>query len=217
MAQLGQELPGRIDRNIQGAQQWMDRAVADKNPLLIINGVSQDMAEADRNVLVLKAINPAKGKEYEALVSQTRAKAAKAQTTLRESIIQATQMPVEQYTGADVAALRDQVKTAWSKAHPDTRVLAVVFNTPGWNRVTRWEWSLNTSATGDITGGTWRKVDYDTIQPKVIVAFDQRVAVIYPVDVRKDHTQNGRVSFHPWDLAPEPDVRSLLLLERVAK
>lgn len=217
MTQLGRELPGRIDQNLKSAQQWMDRAVADSNPLLIINGVSQDMAQADRSVLVLKAIDPARGREYEAIVNQTRAKAAQAQASLRESIIQAKQMPAEQYRGADVAALREQAKNAWSKAHPDSKVLAVVFDTPGWSRVTRWEWTLNTGAAGDITGGAWRKVDYDTIQPKVIVAFDQRLAVICPVDVHKDHMQNDRLSFHPWELAPEPDVRSLVLLERVPR
>lgn len=217
MAQLVQELPASIDQNLQSAQQWMDRAVADKNPLLIINGVSQDMAQADRSVLVLKAINQPNGAKYEALVNQTRAKAVQAQATLRESIIQATQTPAEQYSGADVAALREQVKAAWVKAHPDARLLAVVFNTPGWNRVTRWEWSLNTSATGDITGGTWRKVDYDVIQPKAIVRFDDRLAVIYPVDVYKDHTNGDQIAIKPWDVSADPDVKSLLLLERVPK
>lgn len=215
MAQLKQDLPGEIDQNFKSAQEWMDRAVADKNPLLIINGVSQDMAQAELRSKILKGVDPSAGATYEKRVSEMRAKAAQAQATLREDIIQANQGPQAQYAGEDVKSLSEQVKAAWMKANPNTELLAIVFNTPGWNRVMRWEWSLNTSATGDITGGTWRKVDYDVIQPKVVIAFDRRLAVVYPVDVYKDHMNNDLIAVKPWELQAEPNVQNLVLLERV--
>lgn len=213
----GQELPAETDAMFERVQALLERAVAEKNPLLITNGVAQEIEGIERNVRLFVGINPTAGAAFEKRLNELRVQVKQSQESLREAIIQSNQPPQEQYAGDDVAALRDQVKAKWKQTHPNTEILAVVFNTSGWNRVTRWEWQLHSGATGDITSGSWRKVDYDVIQPKVIIAFDERLAVVYPVDVYKDHMQGGQIAIKPWDMAAEPDVRSMVLLERVPK
>ena len=103
--------------------------------------------------------------------------------------------------------LRTLAREAWVEQHPKDRILGIVFNTPGWSRVTRWQWSEGYKA--------WEKVDYSKIQPKIIVVHDERLAVVYPIDIYMDHMKYDRVHATPWEKENEPDLRTLVLLERV--
>ena len=73
--------------------------------------------------------------------------------------------------------------------------------------MTRWPWSEGYRA--------WQKVDYSKIQPKIIVAHDARLAAIYPIDIYQDHMKNNRVHATPWQKEENPDLRMLVLLERI--
>lgn len=217
VAKLRQELPGETDELFTRAQSLLDQAVAKKNPLLITNGVSGEMSRIEGNVRLMTGIDPVAGRPYQQRMEAMRQTARQAGQALRESILQSNPLPQDQYAGDDVAALRDRVRAKWKELHPDTEVLAVVFNTPGWNRVTRWQCRLHRGATGDLTGGTWEKVDYDHIQPKLIIRQDDRLALVLPVDVYKDHLKGEQLAISPWERPAEPDVQSLILLDRVRK
>ena len=90
-------------------------------------------------------------------------------------------------------------------APDDTQIVAVIFNTEGWSRTTRWDWS-------EANKGFY-KVDYDHIQPKLFYKLNDTQAVSVPVEIYKDYMKEGRIAVKPWEMERDPSVTSIYLLD----
>jgi hypothetical protein len=207
VANLKESLPDKMRGHWAQIESMMQTAVDKKLPAYFTGGIPQQVGEAERSMKIFRSIDPAVAEPFAAELDALNKRIAAAQLSLSESIVQNNQVPRPQYAGPDIAELDALARTAWTKKNPETPILKIVFNTPGWSRVTRWQWSQGYKA--------WEKVDYSKIQPKVIVAHDERLAAVYPVDIYKDHMKGDRLRAAPWPKEEKPDVRMLLLLERV--
>jgi len=83
----------------------------------------------------------------------------------------------------------------------------VIFNTQGWSRTTRWDWSKGSQG--------FNKVDYDYIQPKLFYKLDDTHAIEMPVDVYKDYMNDGRIVVKPWEVEKDQPVTRTYLLEKM--
>ena len=200
-------LPGEITKELAEVDGMIQQASTERRPLWFApdSGIASRMSRVEDRVAILRAIDPtaadAAGKALEA----TRAKAKDAKQSLAADIIKGNTKPEERYKGADVEDLRAQVIATFKESYPDAQIIAVIFNTPGWTRTTRWDWSEAKKA--------FYKVDYDQIQPKVFCKLNDTQAVEVPVEIYKDYMKEGRLAVKPWDLEKEPSVTGIYLLD----
>lgn len=206
---LATNLPTRIGADLEQVNRLIETAVTEKRPAYFgpDGGIAQQFGFAEQRLKLLQAIDPAAAAQSETLVASTRAKSRAAQESLAQDIINANKRPPERYTGADVEDLRKRVIAAWKEAHPNDEVVAVVFNTEGWSRTTRWDWSKGNQA--------FSKVDYDYIQPKLFYKLDDTRAVQVPVEIYKDYMKDQRLVIKPWEKEAEPSVTSIYLLQNL--
>ena len=205
--QLTPALPDQMRAHLDQTAAMVKTAVAEKRHLYFTGGIPQQVEQAERTLRIFQALDAAGAQPFADDLASLEEDIVDAQRALRESIIQGNQPPTPNYAGSDVEDLRAIAREAWVERHPDDRILGIVFNTPGWTRVTRWQWSEGYKA--------WEKVDYSKIQPKIIIEHDARLATVYPIDIYKDHMKQDRVHATPWEKEEDPDVRMLVLLERV--
>ncbi len=206
---LSKSLPKGIDTDLAAANKLIETAVTERRPLYFKpdSGIAHRIEFAAQKVAILKAIDPTAAATAEKLLVATREKSLAAQKSLSQDIIQGNKKPEEKYSGADKEALRQRIITEWKDAHPNLEVVAVVFNTPGWSRTTRWDWSRGNQG--------FEKVDFDHIQPKLFYKLDETLAVEMPVDVYKDYMKDARIDIKPWDVEKEPPVMRTYLLAHV--
>ena len=200
-------LPGKMEAHFTQIGTMVQTGVAEQRPQYFTGGIPQQVEAAERSLKIFEALDPAGAKPFAARLAALNGQIDTAQRDLSESIIQGNQVPQKRYSGPDIEELRALAAAAWAKENPGDTVLKIVFNTPGWSRVTRWQWSEGYKA--------WQKVDYSKIQPKIIVVHDARLAAVYPIDIYKDHMKGDRVHAKPWEKEENPDLRMVLLLDRV--
>lgn len=202
-------LPLEIDSLIGRVEKLIQTAVTEKRPAYFgpDGGIAQQFGFAEQKLKLLKAIDPAAGNAAETSVAAARETSRAAQKSLSQEIIDGNKKPAERYAGADVEELRKKVIDDWKQAYPNDEIVAVIFNTDGWSRTTRWDWSKGNKA--------FEKVDYEHIQPKLFYKFDEKHAVEIPVNVYKDYMKDGRLAINPWEKEAEPPVTRLYLLENL--
>jgi len=205
-ADLGKSLPEQIEKDLASIEQLINTAVTERRPAYFgpTGGIAQQFAFASQRVTLLKAIDASAAGASEEKIAATREKSLTAQKSLAQEIIDGNKKPAERYAGPDVEDLRKQVIATWTEAHPDKEIIAVIFNTQGWSRTTRWDWSQGSQG--------FNKVDYDHIQPKLFYKLDDTHAIEMPVDVYKDYMKEGRIVVKPWAVKEEPLVTQTYLL-----
>lgn len=208
MAMLARDLPAQIGEQQKRCAEAIERSVTNKNVVLLA-GTKVDLDRTGDRVRLLSGIDAGAGAPVAAEQARIVTLWTETSKTLRDDIIKGNQPPQPNYAGDDVPALRELVLKRWAELHPKDTVLAVVFNTPGWKRTTRWDWQGSSKS--------FNKVDYSSIQPKIIVQFDAALALVVPVDITKDHLQGDFIRVSPWARETNPDPRSLLPLDRVRK
>ena len=203
---LATSLPQAIGKDLGEVGKMIETAVTEKRPLYFgpDSGIAQQLKSAEQKVTMLGAIDAAAAAEAEKSLASMRAKSTAAQKTLAADIINNNKKPQEKYAGADVEQLRQLVVAHWKESNPDLPIVAVVFNTPGWTRTTRWDWSKGNQG--------FYKVDYDHIQPKLFYKLNDTQAVEMPVEVYKDYMKESRIVVKPWAVEAEPPVTRTYLL-----
>jgi len=202
-------LPQAIQNELTETEKLIEVAVTERRPPYFgpDGGVAQRLKFASEKLAMLNAIDPAAGEPFTKAIEATREKSVAAQKSLSEEIIKSNLKPAERYAGPDLEDLRQRVIATWKEMHPTDEIIAVIFNTEGWSRTTRWDWSKGYQA--------FEKVDYDHIQPKLFYKLNDQQAVQVPVEIYKDYMKNERIVVKPWDKEAEPSVTFIYLLENL--
>ncbi|CAN5702654.1 hypothetical protein BH09PLA1_BH09PLA1_27100 [soil metagenome] len=208
-AELARTLPERIASDLAEADKLIATAVSERRPMYFgpDSGIAQQLKFAEHRAKMLNAIDPAAAATAEKSLGATREKSREAQKSLAQDIIKFNNKPAERYSGADKEDLRQRVIANWKESHPNEQIVAVIFNTEGWSRTTRWDWSKGNQG--------FEKVDYEHIQPKLFYKFDDTHAVEMPVEVYKDYMKNERIVVKPWEIEKDPPVMRMYLLENL--
>lgn len=85
---------------------------------------------------------------------------------------------------------------------PDARVLAVRIPSARFERDTLWR----------LENRTWRFIDRSRLQVSLVVARDDRLAAVRPVNLWIDHVSGDALSAHPMDSLDDPLPPHRLLL-----
>jgi hypothetical protein len=102
--------------------------------------------------------------------------------------------------------LIELAKEAWARQQADAAVLTACIPSQAWERSTRWEWSA----------GAFHKVDKSHIQVQLIVKHDDKLAVIRPVNLYKNHLKGDSINAWSMDAIEDELIpQRYLLLEKV--
>ena len=184
-------LPGSIDADLANASKLADEATSGQKPAFFSagGGIEQNMDFAVGKLVLLKALDADAAKTASDKIDTTRKQMKERQNSLRDGIINANQLPNDNYKGADRAELEKLAIETWKKTQPDAEVLKIRIPSQNWDRESLWRYSNQ----------SWRFVDYSKLQVQVILKFDGKLAINRPVNLWKDHTKNDQINADPFD------------------
>lgn len=188
--QLRETLPPDIDQEIAGVNKMADEAVAEQKPAFFNGGIPQRMEWVKDKVALYAALEPEKAKPYQAKVVELAGQLKKKQAQLTDAIIANNTLPPDNYQGGDREALVKLATDAWLKVQPGAKVLASRIPSQNWKRENIWRYS---------SGGEWGQIDRSSLQVQLIVKHDDKLAVIRPVNLSKNHMQNDQINGYPMD------------------
>lgn len=93
-------------------------------------------------------------------------------------------LPADSYKGSDIEKLKQMAKDEFSKLYPDEKILGTRIQMDDWERYTDKRWSDGSES--------WYMVDYSKIQVLVAAPKDNKTAILYPVNITKDHTDSEK-------------------------
>lgn len=131
---------------------------------------------------------------------------ADAQTKLLKGILEQNQLPQDNYSQADREALLKLVTDTWIKAAPQQAVLKTGLIGDSWTRTRKWE----------IQNRTLYLVERSEIQGYVVVEHDDQTVACRRILLRRDHTDNDKLSASTInDPAAEPSPMELVLKSKL--
>lgn len=200
-------LPAQIEADLADARKLAAEAVAERKPAFFTGGIPQRLGWAEEKLALYAALDPEGGAKLEEKLAQTRQELKQAQAALKEQIIAANELPPDRYTGGDRAELARLATEAWKKVAPDADVLAIRIPSAAWEREVLWR---------NQTGSTWYKIDRSRLQVQLVVRQDDKLAVVRPIDLWKDHLSEDRIKAFPFhEAGAELQPQDYLLLEKV--
>lgn len=186
---MKETLPAEIRGHLTDAKALADQAVAKQNVMFFAGGIPQQLGFAEDRLVLLRAIDPALAQPVATELETGKQEIDQRAKALETKIIQENTVPENRYRGDDREALTEVAVSGWKVQQPDAEVLAVYFPVEQWKRTTQWEY----------WNGTWTYVDYSKIQAQLLVKHDDELAVIRPVNLRKDHQQSDHTIGIPLD------------------
>lgn len=206
--QYRDELPGAIQADLAEAERMADLAVSTGRPAFFgpDGGITQRLQFAEDKLLVLRAFGGTAADASGQDLARARSGLEQRARALEEQIIADNRLPEDRYRGADRDAIVARATDAWAHQQSDPEILAVRLPAQAWSRDTRWEWF----------DGAFHKIDLSRMQVQLVVRHDDRLAVMRPVNVHRDHMKGDSLSGHPLFAFDEPiPPRQLLLLQNV--
>lgn len=203
-----QTLPKAIERDLSEALRIAKEGVEKKRPLYFgeNSGIAQQLGFAEKKILVLRAFSDAEARPWVEKMAAARKQIARSAKALQADIIANNQLPPDRYQDKDRAALIRLATETWAKEQKGAKVLAARIPSKAWARTTRWQWS----------SGAFRKVDYSKLQVQLIVQHDDKLAVVRPVNLFKDHLKGDTLTAAPFHkMSDELQPQSLLLLTKI--
>jgi hypothetical protein len=113
-----------------------------------------------------------------------------------------TELPSDSYQGDDKDKLIQMAKDEFSKQYPDEKILAARIQMDDWERYQDKRWSDGSES--------WYMVDYSSIQVLIAAPKDDKTAVLYPVNITKDHTDSEKFEV---DAKTDRETNSIFLQE----
>jgi hypothetical protein len=206
LAQQKQTLPAQIDADLQGASEAADKAVAEKNPVYFSGAVSQQMGLVDEKLALLEAIDSSGAAPVKDRIAKARQTLKQRQEVLKESIIAANELPPDRYQGSDRDRLGKIATDAWLKIQPGAKVLAIRIPSQDWNHEVLWRHQTD----------SWYKIDRSKLQVQLLVGHDDKLAVVQPIDLWKNHLEADTITASPLhEKATELSPQDFLLLGKV--
>lgn len=189
------ELPGMFEKDLAKAMEVAQTGVAEKRPGYFgeNSGIAQQMGYAEQRLVLLEAFDKDAAAPYRKQLDDARAQVKQMAKTLEAQIIENNAVPADRYAGDDRDALVKLAQETWAKQQPDAKVLAVSIPREPWKRETRWVWGT----------GEWYKVDKSKLQAQLLVAHDEKLAVIRPINLVMDHLSNDTLSAWAMDTVDE--------------
>lgn len=201
-------LPAAFESDIQEGLSLAQQGVNEQKPMFFgkDSGIEQRFGWAEQKLLVFKAFGEEEAKPYVDRLAEARKQVNQMAKALEGKIIQENTLPPNRYQGADRAELVELAKEAWAKQQPDAEVLTACIPSQAWERSTRWEWF----------SGAFHKVDKSHVQVQLIVKHDDKLAVIRPVNLYKNHLKGDSINAWPMDAVEDELIpQRYLLLEKV--
>lgn len=181
----------RIEKLLAKAAGMVDQAINEKRPEWFTGGgIQHAMIQAGNQIASLTSIKggqDAQVKELRAKHEALLAKVRQAESGLKESILAATKLPADAYSGGDKSKIMDLALAAWSKKHPDKKPLAKGISMPTWERKTEWRYKVD---------GTRYKVDRSYLQVWVAIKTSETIATQYFIELSKNHLQGGTITLN---------------------
>ncbi len=206
VAKQKETLPAEIDEDLKKAHEAADKAVADKNPAYYSGAVSQQMGLVDEKIALLEAIDANKAIPAKDHVAKARQSLKQRQDILKESIIAANELPPDRFKGSDRDQLGKLATEAWLKVQPGAKVLAIRIPSQDWNHEVLWRHQTD----------SWYKIDRSKIQVQLLVGHDDKLAVVQPIDLWKNHLEADAIIASPLhEKDAELSPRDFLLLDKV--
>jgi len=188
LAKQKETLQAQIEADITGAQAAAEEAVAKEKPLLFSSIVSRQMSLAEEKLVLLEAIDPTEAAFIKERVANARQAVGRLPERLKDAIIATNGLPADLYSGLDREQLASIAKDAWSKVQPDAKVLDIRIPSRDWNRAVYWRHQTD----------SWYKIDRSRLQVQLVVAHDDKLAVVRPVNLWKNHLEKDAISAFPF-------------------
>ena len=205
-AKQKQALPGEIEADLAKSRQLADQAVAEQKPAFFSGGIPVAVAIAENKIILLRTLDPARADTMQAKVTAARQHLKARESSLKDAIIAANELPPNRYAGQDKANLEHLAVAVWKKSDPAAEVLAIRFPSEQWDRETLLRWENR----------TWRPIDRSNLQAQLLVKQDDKRAVIRPINLWIDHLNNHQLTAIPMDDAKdELPPQRILLIERI--
>ena len=201
-------LPAAFEADLKEAMDLADQGVAEQKPMFFgeHSGIEQRFGWAETKLLVLRAFGEEEAKPYVDRLEEVRAQIRERAKSLEAKIIAENTLPNDAYTGGDRDELVAHATKAWAEQQADAQVLTARIPSQAWSRDTRWEWS----------NGAFYKIDASKVQVQLIIQHDDKLAVIRPVNLYKNHLKGDTVNAYPMDTIDEQlQPRRYLMLEKV--
>ncbi len=195
LAEYRKELPAAFDKDLQEADRLAEDAVANAKPAFFgeTGGISQQFGFAQSKLLVLKAFGEADAKPFADKLAASQQRMKERAKALEAQIIATNELPPDRYTAEDRADLIRRATEAFAAQQGGAQVLAVRIPSEAWTRDTRWRWS----------GDSFSKFDSSHLQIQLLVKQDEKLAVIRPINLYKNHLQGDTISASPLDGAKD--------------
>ena len=182
----------RIEALMAKAQEMVDTAVNEKRPEWFTGGgIQNTMTQAGGQLdsfAAIKGEEDSQVKELRGKYSRLSDQVKKAEGDLKESILAATGMPADAYSGGDKQKIIALAGKEWKKKHPDKGLLASGISMPNWERRTEWRYKS--------VDGSRYKVDRSYLQVWVIVKTSERIATQYFIELSKNHLQGDAITLN---------------------
>lgn len=198
--------PAAIDAGIARVNEMAATAIAEQRPAWFAGGIPQHVAFVEEDVNLLAALDPSAAKPHADKLDALRAELKQKEASLAEKIIATNPLPPDRYRGNDRAELEAMAIAQWKSVQPDAQVLKVCIPGEQWERETMWR----------LQNTTWYKIDRSRLQAQVLVAKDDKLAVIRPVNLWIDHISNDKRTATNFDeAAGDVEPRRMLLRDKI--
>jgi hypothetical protein len=220
--------PKQVQTAIEGALQMARQAAAEQKPGFFSGGVAQQLGQAQDRLRVLQALvapeiaailkhkgrndpNAAgavdaatqRAQDLAATLAGAQQEIATLQRSMTSAIVAANRLPLTAYSGGDRDELLAGARAAWSKRHPDDKLIDARITMNDWERNSGWRWHDATTS--------WDRYDYSILRVLVVIQLDDQRAQWCVVVVSKNHLQGDKLSYGPEDRDLEQPQRQLLL------
>lgn len=203
---LKAEFPADLKKDMDETTKLADQAVAEQKPAFFPNGIADRLVQIEEKVALFAALDAAGADAATKQLTDLRTNLKARANQLKDAIINANELPPDRYTGADRAQLEQLATDAWKKIQPDAKILKIRIPNQAWQRDTAWRYQ----------NSSWYRIDRSRVQVQLLVQQDDKLAVIRPVDLWKDHMNNDQILAAPMDdLKSELIPQDFVLLGKV--
>ena len=171
--------------------------------------VVRETEEATLHLQLLSAIHPGTAEPLIERFEAGQKKSAQLKSELKQEIIAANRAYGDGYRGEERDAMVAGARRLFEREYPGDAIVDIRVPDVGWNRSTRWYYSVD----------EWRLIDQSSHM--AVVVYEAKAEDgspeyhMLPIDITKDHTKGDELRFSPWVRKPveEMELRLRLLPE----
>lgn len=203
---LKADFPADLKKDMDETTKLADQAVTEQKPAFFAGGIADRLVQIEEKLALFAALDPTGAEAATRQLADLRTNLKARSNQLKDGIVNANELPPDRYTAADRAQLEQLATDAWKKIQPDAKILKIRIPNQSWQRDTAWRYQ----------NSSWYRIDRSRVQVQLLVQQDDKLAVIRPVDLWKDHMNNDQILAAPMDdLKSELIPQDFVLLGKV--